>query len=109
MKRFDLRHLHGEFYDRMGELIAQELASGEVGIFLFEIDDFSHVARSAQFVSDMGYEVMNSVRFNHRDWTLVVRKSAPKPTTESSPSTSGVDSAAESSKPDTPSASEGAC
>ncbi|KAA8707881.1 NADH-ubiquinone oxidoreductase subunit E family protein [Helicobacter canis] len=78
MKRFDLRHLHNDFYARMGELINTELAQGEVGIFLFEIDDFSNVAKSAEFVSSKGYEVMNSVRFNHRDWTLVVRKSPPK-------------------------------
>lgn len=78
MKRFDLRHLHNDFYTRMGELINTELAQGEVGIFLFEIDDFSNVAKSAEFICNMGYEVMNSVRFNHRDWTLVVRKSPPE-------------------------------
>lgn len=94
MKRFDLRHLHGEFYDRMGEIIARELGSGEVGIFLFEIDDFSHVARSAQFVSDLGYEVMNSLRFNHRDWTLVMRKSSP--THGSAPKSSTNSAASES-------------
>lgn len=83
MKRFDLRHLHNDFYARMGELINTELAQGEVGIFLFEIDDFSNVAKSAEFVSSKGYEVMNSVRFNHRDWTLVVRKSHPQSRLES--------------------------
>lgn len=76
MKRFDLRHLHNDFCARMGELINTELMQGEVGIFLFEIDDFSNVAKSAEFVCSMGHEVMNSVRFNHRDWTLVVRKSS---------------------------------
>lgn len=94
MKRFDLRHLHNDFYARMGELINTELAQGEVGIFLFEIDDFSHVARSAQFVSDLGYEVMNSLRFNHRDWTLVMRKSSP---THGSAPKSSINSAASES------------
>lgn len=84
MKRFDLRHLHNDFCTRMGELIDTELAQGEVGIFLFEVDDFSNVAKSAEFVSNMGYEVVNSVRFNHRDWTLVVRKNPlPNPNLES--------------------------
>ena len=107
MKRFDLRHLHNDFYARMGELISTELAQGEVGIFLFEIDDFSNVAKSAEFVCAMGYEVMNSVRFNHRDWTLVVRKAPPQnlestfeKVDSSSQDSGGQDSGAKSSPQD---------
>ncbi len=74
MKRFDLRHLKSEFYTRMGEILDSELANGEVGIFLFEIGEFSNVAKSADFIKNRGDEILNSVRFNHVDWTLVVRK-----------------------------------
>ena len=43
MQRYDLRHLKDEFYDRMVELIDQKLKVGEVGIFLFEVGDFSSI------------------------------------------------------------------
>ncbi|OBV29660.1 hypothetical protein BKN38_07115 [Helicobacter sp. CLO-3] len=76
MKRFDLRHLGGDFYTRMGEVIDSALAPGEVGIFLFVVDDFANVSKSVEFASQKGCEIMNSVRFNHRDWTLVVRRGA---------------------------------
>lgn len=74
MKRFDLRHLGEGFYTRMGEIIDTHLIEGEVGIFLFEIGDFANVDKSAQYANSKNCEIMNSVRFNHRDWTLVVRK-----------------------------------
>ena len=74
MKRYDLRHLHDDFYDRMGELIDQGLKVGEVGIFLFEIGDFSHIQRSADFIRELGHDLMNSLKFNEVDWTIVVKK-----------------------------------
>ena len=75
MKRFDLRHLHDDFYDRMAEIIDEELKEREVGIFLFEIrNDFSHVQRSANFVRSLGHELMNSLKFAEPDWTIVVKK-----------------------------------
>ncbi|PAF53862.1 hypothetical protein BKH42_03780 [Helicobacter sp. 13S00482-2] len=74
MKRFDLRHLKNDFYDRMGELIDSELTDGEVGIFLFEIGDFENISKSAEFIKNRGDDLMNSIRFNHVDWTLVVKK-----------------------------------
>ena len=75
MKRFDLRHLHDDFYDRMAEIINEELKEREVGIFLFEIrNDFSHVQRSANFVRSLGHELMNSLKFAEPDWTIVVKK-----------------------------------
>ena len=75
MKRYDLRHLHDDFYDRMAELIDQGLKEGEVGIFLFEVkNDFSHVQRSADFIREMGHELMNSLKFAEPDWTIVVKK-----------------------------------
>ncbi len=75
MKRYDLRHLHDDFYDRMAELIDQGLKVGEVGIFLFEVkNDFSHVQRSADFIREMGHDLMNSLKFSEPDWTIVVKK-----------------------------------
>jgi len=74
MRRYDLRHLKDDFYDRMAELIDQGLKVGEVGIFIFEVGDFSHIQRSADFVRELGHDLMNSLKFNEVDWTLVVKK-----------------------------------
>ncbi len=74
MKRYDLRHLHDDFYDRMAELIDQGLKVGEVGIFLFEVGDFSHIQKSADFIKELGHDLMNSLKFNEVDWTIVVKK-----------------------------------
>jgi len=74
MKRYDLRHLKDDFYDRMAELIDQGLKVGEVGIFLFEVGDFSHIQKSADFVRALGHDLMNSLKFNEVDWTIVVKK-----------------------------------
>jgi len=74
MKRYDLRHLHDDFYDRMGELLESGLAVGEVGIFLFETGDYSHIQKSADFIKETGHELMNSLKFNEVDWTIVVKK-----------------------------------
>jgi NADH-quinone oxidoreductase subunit E len=73
MKRYDLRHLKDGFEPRMREILAQHKA-GEVGIFLFEIGDFSTVQRSADLVREAGYELLNSLKFNEVDWTVVVKK-----------------------------------
>jgi len=75
MKRYDLRHLHDDFYDRMAELIDEGLKVGEVGIFLFEVrNDFSHVQRTADFIRELGHDLMNSLKFAEPDWTIVVKK-----------------------------------
>ena len=74
MKRYDLRHLKDDFYGRMTELIDQGLQVDEVGIFLFEVGDFSHVQKSADVVRELGHELMNSIKFNEVDWTIVVKK-----------------------------------
>ncbi|NPA50111.1 MAG: hypothetical protein GXO02_00590 [Epsilonproteobacteria bacterium] len=74
MKRYDLRHLHDNFYDRMVELIETDLKDGEVGIFLFEVGDFSPIQKSADIVKERGHELLNSLKFNEVDWTIVVRK-----------------------------------
>jgi len=74
MKRFDLRYLKDDFYDRMETLVATETKVDEVAIFLFEVGDFSSVQKSAEKVKEMGHELMNSLKFNEVDWTIVVKK-----------------------------------
>lgn len=76
MKRFDLRHLKDAFYDRMVEILNKEVAPGEVALFVFEVGDFSPVQKSADTVSELGHQIMNSIRFNEVDWTLVVKRKA---------------------------------
>ena len=74
MKRFDLRHLKDEFYDRMIEIMKSDVEYSEVAIFLFEVGDFSPVQKSADVIKEAGYELMNSLKFNEVDWTIVVKK-----------------------------------
>jgi NADH-quinone oxidoreductase subunit E len=73
MKRYDLRHLKNDFEPRMVEILKAHPA-GEVGIFLFEVGDFTPVQRSADLVKESGYELVNSLKFNEVDWTIVVKK-----------------------------------
>lgn len=74
MKRYDLRHLKENFDGRMKEIVTNEIKAGEVIIFLFEIGDFSPIQRSADLIKECGCELINSLKFNEVDWTLVVRK-----------------------------------
>lgn len=74
MKRYDLRHLKDNFYDRMVELIDTGLKVDEVGIFLFEVGDFETIQKSANVVKAQGHDLMNSLKFNEVDWTVVVKK-----------------------------------
>ena len=73
MKRYDLRHLKGNFLNRMGEIIKNS-NQGEVMIFLFEIGDFSGVQNSANLVEGLNSTLLNSLRYNQVDWTIVVKK-----------------------------------
>jgi NADH-quinone oxidoreductase subunit E len=74
MVRYDLRHLKDNFYDRMMELLENEVNPGEVAIFLFEIGDFSPIQKSADLVKEAGHELLNSLKYNQVDWTIVVRR-----------------------------------
>lgn len=74
MKRFDLRHLKDSFYDKMVEIMNTQVTHDEVGIFLFEIGDFSSVQKSADVIKENGFTLMNSLKFNEVDWTIVVKK-----------------------------------
>jgi len=73
MKRYDLRHLKTDFEPRMKEILGEHKA-GEVAIFIFEIGDFSSVQKSADAVKECGYELLNSLKFNEVDWTIVTKK-----------------------------------
>ena len=73
MKRYDLRKLGNEFDGRMKELLSSHKA-GEVAIFLFEMGDFTPIQRSADIVKECGFELMNSLKFNEVDWTIVAKK-----------------------------------
>ena len=77
MKRFDLRPLKDDFLPRMVELMNSEIDAGENGIFLFEIGDFSSVQASADCVKENNWTLMNSLKFNEVDWTVVIKKEQP--------------------------------
>ena len=74
MKRYDLRHLKDEFYDRMMDIMKDEAPKGEIVIFLFEMGNFTPIQKSADLIKEAGYELMNSLKFNEVDWTIVVKK-----------------------------------
>ncbi|RDU63939.1 NADH-ubiquinone oxidoreductase subunit E family protein [Helicobacter sp. MIT 14-3879] len=76
MKRFDLRHLKGNFLDKLIEIINNNLSQDEVAIFIFEINDFDDIQKSADLIKENNFTLMNSLRFNEVDWTLVVKKSS---------------------------------
>jgi NADH-quinone oxidoreductase subunit E len=77
MERYDLRKLKDEkLYNRMIEVMDKEAKSGEVIIFMFEVGDFSPVQKSADIMKEQGHEIMNSIKFNEVDWTLVVKRKA---------------------------------
>jgi NADH-quinone oxidoreductase subunit E len=73
MQRYDLRHLKSDFYERMLEILNTKRA-GEVSIFMFEIGDFTPIQKSADIIKENGDELMNSLKYNEVDWTIVVRK-----------------------------------
>lgn len=79
MKRFDLRPLKNDFYDRMLELMDKQIAEDETAIIMFEIGDFENIQKSADVIYEAGYTLMNSIKFNEVDWTLVVKKTKPEP------------------------------
>jgi NADH-quinone oxidoreductase subunit E len=73
MQRYDLRHLKDDFYDRMMEIL-ESTKAGEVSIFMFEIGDFTPIQKSADLIKESGNELLNSLKYNEVDWTIVVRK-----------------------------------
>ena len=78
MKRYDLRGLGADFLPRLEEIMINDIADGEVGIFLFEIGKFEGVQASADLVKKKNWTLMNSLKFNDADWTVMIKKSAPE-------------------------------
>jgi NADH-quinone oxidoreductase subunit E len=77
MKRYDLRNHKENFIPRMVEIMNNNIAEGENGIFLFEIGDFSSVQATADCVKENNWTLMNSLKFNEVDWTVVIKKEKP--------------------------------
>ncbi len=73
MQRHDLRHLKDDFYGKMLEIV-ESSAKDEVSIFMFEIGDFTPIQKSADVIREAGHTLMNSLKFNEADWTIVVKK-----------------------------------
>jgi len=78
MIRFDLRELHEDFIPRLVELMNSDVSADENGIFLFEIGDFTCIQAVADTVKENNWTLMNSLKFNEVDWTVVVKKTAPQ-------------------------------
>ncbi|MEA3384780.1 MAG: NADH-ubiquinone oxidoreductase subunit E family protein [Campylobacterota bacterium] len=85
MKRYDLRPLKDNFLTKMVEIMNSEITDGENGIFLFEIGDFSSVQASADTVKENNWTLMNSLKFNEVDWTVVIKKEKPVAIVEEEP------------------------
>ncbi|CAI8208019.1 MAG: NADH-ubiquinone oxidoreductase subunit E family protein [Sulfurovum sp.] len=79
MQRYDLRHLKNDFYDKMLEIMDKKVAPKEIAIIMFEIGDFENIQKSADVIYEAGYTLMNSIKYNEVDWTLVVKKEKPEP------------------------------
>ncbi len=77
MKRYDLRPLKNDFIPRLLELMDTDIIENENGIFLFEIGDFTAIQNVADVVKQNNYTLMNSLKFNEVDWTVVIKKVAP--------------------------------
>ncbi len=75
MERYDLRKYKAEeLFERMVEVMDKEAKEGEVIIFMFEVGDFSPVTKSMEVMKEKGHEILNSIKFNEVDWTLVVKR-----------------------------------
>jgi len=77
MERYDLRKLKDDkLTDRMVEVMDKIANPGEVIIFMFEVGDFSPVHTTMDVMKKQGHDIMNSIKFNEVDWTLVVKRKA---------------------------------
>jgi len=74
MKRYDLRNHKENFLPRLVEIMNTEIEDGENSIFLFEIGDFSPIQAVADSVKENNWILMNSLKYNEVDWTVVIKK-----------------------------------
>lgn len=72
MRRVDLRK-SDDFFESLKELIKNAKVN-EVLVVLFEIGDFSNVQKSFSFIKEQNCELLNSLKFNQVDWTIVIKK-----------------------------------
>jgi len=72
MRRVDLRKSEDLFASM--QTLLSEAKNNEVLVILFEIGDFSAVEKSFSFVKEQNCELLNSLKFNQTDWTIVVKK-----------------------------------
>jgi NADH-quinone oxidoreductase subunit E len=77
MKRYDLREYKNNFMDRLMEIMHGEIKNSENAIFIFEIGDFSNIQKVADKVKENNFTLMNSLKFNEVDWTVVIKKIDP--------------------------------
>ena len=78
MKRYDLRNHKENFLSRMVEIMNNDIEQSENAIFIFEIGDFTAIQASADCVKENNWILMNSLKFNEVDWTIVVKKEQPE-------------------------------
>ena len=76
MKRYDLRKLKDDFYDRMVEIMENEANPEEIIIFIFESGDYTSIQKSSDLMKENGHEMMNSLKYNEVDWTITVKRKA---------------------------------
>ena len=74
MKRYDLRKHKENFIPRLLELMDKEIEEGENGIFIFEIGDFSSIQKVADIVKENNWILINSLKYNEVDWTVIIKK-----------------------------------
>jgi NADH-quinone oxidoreductase subunit E len=75
MKRYDLRGYKSGFEARLLEIF-KELQKDKAAIFLFETPNDDTLRNVIGKIREYEGDVLNSLRFNEVDWTLVVRAKA---------------------------------
>lgn len=74
MRRIDLRKSKDLFVDLKNHI--DNAKENEVLVVLFEIGDFSNIDKAYEFVVNNNCKMMNSLKFNQCDWTIVIKKEA---------------------------------
>ncbi|MDR1554661.1 MAG: NADH-ubiquinone oxidoreductase subunit E family protein [Campylobacteraceae bacterium] len=72
MKRYDLRGYKNGFKAKFFEIL-EKSAQEEVLIFVFEIVSDGKLKDIIDTIREKNCEVLNSLKFNEVDWTIVVR------------------------------------